>query len=294
MNSNFRKNAIVYICIVLVCFNLLAWNLVFKGSLPRSLKVIFFDIGQGSAVFIETSQRAQILVDGGPSSKIVEKLGRTLPFFDRSIDLIISTHPDFDHLAGLVEVLKSYQVEAVGSTGVKGQTAGFEEFMAETNRERAEKIILKKGDIIRVGRDLKIEVLAPLEDFAGREVKDYNTSSLVFKVSYGKTDFLLTGDAPVSIEKELVEKMKSDLDVEILQVGHHGSKSSTSQAWLEATSPEMAVIQVGKNNRYGHPNEEVLERLGKYGIKVMRTDEVGDIRVFSDGAKIIINTEIRD
>ena len=158
--------------------------------------------------------------------------------------------------------------------------------MAETNREGAEKIILKKGEIIRVGQNLKIEVLAPLEDFTGREVKNYNTSSLVFKVSYGKTDFLLTGDAPVSIEKELVEKMRGDLDVEILQVGHHGSKSSTSEVWLEAVSPEIAVIQVGQNNKYGHPNQEVLERLGKYGIKILRTDEIGDIEIISDGEKL--------
>lgn len=292
MAPDSRKNSIIWIVIALVCFNLLAWNLVFNGSPPRSLKVVFFDVGQGSAVFIETSQHTQILVDGGPSSKIIEKLGRTLPFFDRSIDLIVSTHPDFDHLAGLVEVLKSYQVEAVGWTGVKGRTAEFEEFMAKTNQEGAEKIILKRGEIIRVGRDLKIEVLAPLENFAGREVKDYNTSSLVFKVSYGKTDFLLTGDAPVSVEKELIEKMsrpsgasesKNDLDIEILQVGHHGSKSSTSEVWLEATSPEIAVIQVGQNNRYGHPNPEVLKRLENYGINVLRTDKDGDIEIISDG-----------
>ena len=286
MSSDSRKNLIIWIVIVLVCFNLLAWRLVFKESPSRSLKVVFFDIGQGSSVFIETPQHTQILVDGGPSNKIVEKLGREMPFFSRSVDLIISTHPDFDHLAGLVEVLKSYRVEGVGWTGVKGRTAEFEEFMIETDQEGAEKIILKKGEIIRVGRNLKIEVLAPLEDFAGREIKDYNTSSLVFKVSYGKTDFLLTGDSPISVEKKLVEKMKRDLDVEILQVGHHGSKSSTSQVWLEATSPEIAVIQVGKDNRYGHPNQEVLERLEKYGIKILRTDQDGDIKFLSDGESV--------
>ena len=286
MSSDSRKNLIIWIVIVLVCFNLLAWRLVFKESPSRSLKVVFFDIGQGSSVFIETPQHTQILVDGGPSNKIVEKLGREMPFFSRSVDLIISTHPDFDHLAGLVEVLKSYRVEGVGWTGVKGRTAEFEEFMIETDQEGAEKIILKKGEIIRVGRNLKIEVLAPLKDFAGREVKDYNSSSLVLKVSYGQTDFLLTGDSPVSIEKELVEKMKDKLDVEILQVGHHGSKSSTSQVWLEATSPEIAVIQVGKDNRYGHPNQEVLERLEKYGIKILRTDQDGDIKFLSDGESV--------
>ncbi|MBI4359314.1 MAG: MBL fold metallo-hydrolase [Candidatus Nealsonbacteria bacterium] len=286
MGFDSRKNLIIWVVIVLVGLNLFAWGWVFQESRSSFLRVIFFDVGQGSAVLIETPQKTQILVDGGPGPQIVERLGQALPFFDRSLDLIVSTHPDFDHLAGLVEVLKSYRVGAVAGTGVRGQTAEYEEFLAEAERERADQIVLKKGQVLRAGSDLKIEVLAPLEDFAGREVKDYNRSSLVLKVSYGQTDFLLTGDSPVSVEKELVEKMRDKLDIEVLQVGHHGSQSSTSQAWLEATSPEIAVIQVGQKNKYGHPSQEVLEKLKSYGIKILRTDETGDIRFLSDGYAI--------
>jgi len=127
-----------------------------------------------------------------------------------------------------------------------------------------------------------------LEDFEGKTAKDYNTSSLVLKMAYGKNTFLFTGDASVSIEKKLIEE-GSDVLSQVLKIGHHGSKTSTSDLFLEKVSPEIAVIQVGKDNRYGHPSPEVLERLAKYGIKVMRTDQVGDIKLFSNGFSLIQN-----
>lgn len=270
----------------------MAWTAVFQAS-GQSLKVVFFDVGQGDAIFIETPKKTQILIDGGPSKKIVEKLGKELPFFDRSLDFIIATHPDSDHISGLVEVLKSYKVGLVGWTGVKGLTLEFQELSNEIEENKSSKVVLKKGQKILVGRNLFFEVLAPLEDFEGKAVKDYNTSSLVLRMVYGKNTFLFTGDAPVSIEKKLIEE-GTDISSQVLKIGHHGSSSSTGESFLEKVNPEIAVIQVGKDNRYGHPAPEVLGRLEKYGIKVMRTDERGNIKAFSDGAKIIINTEKRD
>ena len=280
MDRRIRIFLLVFVLLVLA--NLVVWSAVFALSRESWLKVVFFDVGQGMAVFVEMPQGTQILIDGGPSDKILEKLAQEMPFFDRRIDLVISTHPDFDHLSGLVEVLKSYEVNAVAWTGVVGQTAEFREFMAEAEKERADKIILKRGQRIQAGSGLSIDVLAPLDDFEGRAAKDTNVSSLVLKMTYGLDTFMLMGDAPVSVERELLEQT-DDLEGEVLQVGHHGSKSSTSQDWLETVIPEVAVIQVGKDNKYGHPSPEVLERLQKYGIKVMRTDEVGDIKIMSDG-----------
>ena len=283
MNIGFRKLIIGTIA-VLFCFNILAWSAVFQIS-GQSLKVVFFDIGQGDSIFIQTPKRTQILIDGGPSKKIVEKLGQELPFFDRSIDFIIATHPDSDHISGLVEVLKSYKVGLVGWTGVKGLSAEFQEFSNEIEENKSSKVVLKKGQEVFIGKNLSFEVLAPLEDFEGKTVKDYNTSSLVLKMAYGKSTFLFTGDASVSVEKKLIEE-GSDISSQVLKIGHHGSQTSTSDLFLEKVSPEIAVIQVGKDNRYGHPAPEVLERLEKYGIKVMRTDEMGDIRMFSDSNKL--------
>lgn len=282
MSSN--QKTILFCLLVLFCLNSLAWYAVYLATQAQTLKVFFFDVGQGSSAFIETPGKTQILVDGGPSAKVLEKLARVMPFFDRQIDLIVSTHPDFDHLAGLVETLKSYQVERVAWTGVLGQTAEFQEFMKEAEKEQAEKIILKRGERIRVGNNLVIDVLAPVEDFEGKAVKDTNSSSLVLRVSYGQEHFLLTGDAPSSVEQKLVE-FGDNLQSQVLQVGHHGSKYSTSQAFLEQVEPELAVIQAGKDNRYGHPDPSVLERLKNYGIKVMRSDQSGDIKITSDGRK---------
>lgn len=278
------RKFVIGVITVLFCFNILAWSAVFEIS-GQSLKVVFFDVGQGDSIFIETPKRTQILIDGGPSKKIIEKLAQELPFFDRSIDFIIATHPDSDHIAGLAEVLKSYKVDLVGWTGIKGSTAEFQEFNNEIEENKSGKVVLKKGQKVFIGKNLYFEVLAPLEDFEGKTAKDYNTSSLVLKMAYGKNNFLFTGDASVSIEKKLVEE-GSDISSQVLKIGHHGSKSSTSDLFLEKVNPEIAVIQVGKDNRYGHPSSEVLERLAKYGIKVMRTDEAGDIRFLSNGNAI--------
>ncbi|MBU4350959.1 MBL fold metallo-hydrolase [Patescibacteria group bacterium] len=274
---------IIGIIVILFCFNILVWIAVFQVSQPRLLKVVFFDIGQGDAIFIETPRKTQILIDGGPSGKVVEKLGQELPFSDRSIDLIIATHPDKDHISGLVEVLKSYQVGLVGTTGIKGLSGEFNEFTTEIENNGSTEVILKKGQKIIIGQ-LAIEVFAPLESFEGREVNDTNVSSLVLKAVYGNNSFLLTGDAPQSVEKKLVQE---DISSQVLKVGHHGSASSSSDSFLQKVNPEFAVIQVGQNNSYGHPAEEVLERLEKYGIMVMRTDQLGDISFLADGQRLL-------
>jgi len=286
MNTSSRK-LIIGIIAILFCFNVLAWTAVFQIGEHRFLKVVFFDVGQGDSIFIETPKKTQILIDGGPSGRVVEKLGSELPFFDRSIDLIIATHPDSDHISGLVEVLKSYQVDLVATTGVKGSTAEFDEFASEIKKNKINEIILKKGQRISIN-NLYIYVFAPLEDFEGKTVKDYNTSSLVLKAVYGNNSFLLTGDAPYSIEKKMVAQ-EIDLSSQVLKIGHHGSKNSSSDIFLEKVNPEIAVIQVGRDNTYGHPSQEVLGKLEKYGIMILRTDEQGDIKFFSNGLSLIQN-----
>jgi len=289
MNNN-RRKFVVGIVITLFCFNILAWLAIFQLGTNKEFKVVFFDVGQGSAIFLETPNKTQILIDGGPSAKAVEKLGQIMPFWDREINLLVSTHPDSDHLTGLVEVLKSYRVDSVASTGIVGTTKEFEEFSRQAIKEKADKVVLKRGDRITVGKNLTIEVLAPFDSFEGKQAKDTNTSSLVLKVSWGESDFLLTGDASVSVERKLISS-DSVLDCEVLGVSHHGSDSATSDEFLEKVSPEIAVIQVGKGNKYNHPSQIVLERLEKYGIRVLRTDEVGDITFLADSNNYQIRTQ---
>ncbi len=294
------QNLLYFILGILICLNILAWIAAGNLNRPQFLEVTFFDVGQGDAIFIETPERHQILIDGGPSSKILEKLGKEMPFYDRSIDLIILTHPDPDHLNGLVDVLKSYKVGLIGFNGAKGTNPAFAEFEKQILKKKVPVVTLFLGKRIQIGEELFFDIFSPQESFAGKEVSDFNTSSIVAKLVYDQNEFLFTGDAPKSIEKILAES-NLDLDSDVLKVGHHGSKTSTTDIFLDKVSPAIAVISVGANkevkspdcdnkerNAYGHPHCEVLERLEKYGIKILRTDQNSDVKIFSDGENLRI------
>ena len=275
----------------LLILNILAWISVFDLYQSRFLEVNFFDVGQGDAIFIETPWHHQILIDGGPDSTILEKIAKNIPFWDREIDLIILTHPEKDHLAGLIEVLKRYKIENILWTGVIRDTAEYREWEKLVKNEGAQIFIAQSGQKIKWSRTVldHMEVLFPLEILKGQELKDSNNTSIVAKLVFGENSFLFTGDTYKSIEEKLIES-KADLDSDVLKIGHHGSKTSTAEEFITKVSPEIAVISAGKNNSYGHPNQEVLDILNKYGIKILRTDKDGDIKVISDGKKYGIPT----
>jgi len=265
---------------ILVWANFLAWSIVFEASKPPLLKIVFFDVGQGDAIFVETPQSHQILIDGGPDSKILEKLDQQMPFYDRSLDLVILTHPELDHMGGLIEVLKKYKVDYVLWTGILRNTREYQEWQRVLKKTKAKIKIARAGQRI-IASNTIFEILHPFESLAGKECKNSNNTSIVTKLSFGNNAFLFTGDISRSEEKKLVEQ-KSNLDADVLKVAHHGSKTSTCEEFLENVLPEIAVIQVGKDNHYGHPHQEVLERLKKYKIEILRTDELGDIEMISD------------
>lgn len=271
----------------LLILNILAWISVFDLYQSRFLEVNFFDVGQGDAIFIETPWHHQILIDGGPDSTILEKIAKNLPFWDREIDLIILTHPEKDHLAGLIEVLKRYKVENILWTGVVRDTAEYEEWKKLIGEAGNQVFIAKAGQKIIAQKSI-FQILYPFEDLAGKILKDSNNTSIIIRLTFGENSFLFTGDVYKSIEEKLIES-KTDLDSDVLKVGHHGSKTSTAEEFITKVSPEIAVISAGKNNSYGHPNQEVLDILNKYGIKILRTDKDGDIKVISDGKKYEIS-----
>ncbi|MFH1462186.1 MAG: ComEC/Rec2 family competence protein [bacterium] len=290
---------------ILFALNILAWLGVCDLSQSRFLEVTFFDVGQGDSIFIETPQGHQILIDGGPSSIILEKLGKEMPFWDRTIDLIILTHPDHDHLAGLLEVLKRYKIENILWTGVVKDTSEFEEWQDLIEKEKAEIIIARAGQKIPCSgcsgshpeqcsgwlpEQDRVEVLYPFESLEGEEVENTNNSSIVAKLVFGRTSFLFIGDIYSSIEKELIER-EGNIKSDVLKVGHHGSKTSTALEFIAKVLPDIAVISVGGDNSYGHPHAETLETLEKYGIDILRTDEQGDIKLFSNGEKLKLKTQ---
>jgi len=249
-------------------------------------QVVFFDVGQGDAIFIETPQKHQILIDGGPDSKILEKLSKEIPFWDRKIDLIILTHPERDHLNGLLQVLKKYEVENILWTGIKRETNEWKEWENAILKEKARIIIAQAGQQLIAGM-ANFKILFPLENLNDKEFKNTNDTSIVIQLVYQKMSFLLMGDSSQIVEKELISQ-NENLNSDVLKVGHHGSKTSSSNDFIERVSPALAVISVGKDNSYGHPHQEVLEILKKYGIKVLRTDLNGDIKIVSDGEKFQI------
>jgi len=264
----------------LVCANIVVWVVV-KELSSSDLEVVFFDIGQGDSIFIETSDGFQILIDGGPDLTILEKLGKEMPFYDRAIDLIILTHPDHDHLFGLLEVLKRYDVENILWTGVIKDTAEWKEWKKLIEQEGANIIIAEAGQKIVLSENIYLSIIYPFANLQGQEVKQVNDTSVVAELVFNDVSFLFTGDISKKIERQLADKY-IDLESDVLKVAHHGSKTSSCLEFIEAVSPDIAVISVGENS-WGHPNQEVLSNLEQFGIQILTTRNYGDIKIVSDG-----------
>ena len=276
------KNPIIHALWIggFVFLNVFLWQEVLKGN---ALTVSFFDVGQGDSSFIETTKGTQILVDGGPDTAVLEKLGKAMPFWDRSIDLVILSHPAQDHVAGLLDVLKAYRVKNILWTGIEKETAVFKQWEGALLKEQDEgarifladapqRIFLRE----KASCPQHIDILYP-DSLAGTLVKnDDNDTSIVARLEFCGHSFLFTGDLTKRGEKILLSQ-KASVDSTILKVGHHGSKTSSSAQFVEAVSPEIAIISAGRGNRYGHPHLETLETFARYGIEIRRTDKEGDI-----------------
>lgn len=261
------------------------WSLLLGFPDPRTLKVEFFNVGQGDSVFIEAGNQTQILIDGGPDATVLEKLGKEMGFFDRSIDLLILTHPDKDHLAGLVDALDRYEVGAVLTTGVRRETALFHRWEQKLKEKDIPVIIVKRGLWSEIAPGIGLLVFTPETAVNGEIMEKTNNTGIVTKLVYGQTSYLFTADIERPIE-ELLVRSNLNLDADVLKVAHHGSKTSSSESFLTATSPDIAVVSLGKNNSYGHPHAEVIERLKEHAKRILRTDLNGDVTIESNGIRL--------
>jgi len=275
------KNKIGFLVLAaLVVAAVFVWSAVFASPTDEKVKVDFFDVGQGDALLIDAPNNNQVLIDGGPSDAILNKLGSALPFFDRKIELVILTHPDSDHLSGLIEVLKRYEVGEVLETGIEDATSQYAAWNDLIKEKNVPVVFARAGQIVKISDNLAIKILYPLDKINGEDFsKNTNNTSIMGKVIYGQSSILFTGDAE-GVEENSLLLGGSDLKADILQVAHHGSKNSTGQEFLAAVAPQIAVIQVGAKNRYGHPTQEVLERLK--GVNILRNDLNGDIEFVCD------------
>ncbi len=262
------------------------WSAVFSRVAGDILEVHFFNIGQGDSIFIETPDNKQILIDGGPDKTVLEKLNQTMPFYDRKIDLLILTHPDADHITGLVDVLDYYQIGHILTSGFETDTAVYRKWRELINEKSIPLTIAQAGQKVILGKGIVLEILWPEQPLIG--IKNANNASVVGKLIYGQAEFLLTGDIEKNIEGILLER-NWNLESDILKVPHHGSKTSSSYNFIKAVNPKIAVILVGENNRYKHPHKDILERFNQ--MAVFRTDTNGDIAIFTDGNAFEVKTE---
>ena len=248
----------------------LAWQ-----NYHRGFTFAMLDIGQGDALFIESPTGTQILIDSGPPRKILNQLSQVISPFDRKIDAFIITNPDQDHIGGFLDVLKIYQVDEVFEPGTLTDSKVYQNLKDELKKKDIPSILAKKGMRLNLGGEVFIQILFPDQDVSFWSTND---GSIVAKLFYGNTSIMLTGDATIKTEKIILEENSiAQLNSDILKVGHHGSRTSTSPEFVKATSPTYAFISDGKNNKYGHPHQETLDVLSLFGAKIFRTDLLGTI-----------------
>lgn len=251
----------------------------------KDLAVHFIDVGQGDAILVLSPNGSTMLIDAGPKTagqKVVsylKKAGIT------SIDLVVATHPHEDHIGGMQDVFSNFSVKKVIDSGLAHTSSTYENFLKTIDQKDIAFEIAKSGNKVNLDKDLNIDILHP-----GTTVNDPNNNSVVLKLTYEKTSFMLTGDAEKEAE-EIILSSSKDLSAQILKVGHHGSSTSTSTAFLQSVKPEVAVIQVGTDNKYGHPTQETINKLNNSGVKIYRTDLQGDIIITSNGQSYSVNVQ---
>lgn len=239
------------------------------------------DVGQGDAILIRTASGDDVLIDGGPDDRVVEKIAAYLPAGDSDLELVVLTHPHADHLVGLLSIFQKFDVRRVLQSGAAHDTAGYDAFVDAVAAEGAQVETAREGLDVVFG-DTIFAVLA-----SGVDTGDLNDTSVVTRLTYASSTVLLMGDATERIEKTLLAA-STTLRSDVLKVGHHGSKYSTSREFLRAVAPRYALVSVGRGNRYGHPSERTLKRLRDAGVEIFRTDEQSDILVDLGGEAVVV------
>ncbi|HEX5774675.1 MAG TPA: MBL fold metallo-hydrolase [Candidatus Paceibacterota bacterium] len=280
-----RPTALFFVLFLLGALNAAAYYYVYNPG-PETLEVTFLDVGQGDAIIIKGPTGIQMLVDGGRGRAVLRELARAAGPFDRTIDLAVATHPDADHIGGLADVLIRYRVGYFLAPGIESDTNPVRRLEAKVEEEKGlVRILARRGERIHLGGGAYADVLYPDHDVTRSET---NAGSIALRVVYGNTAFMLTGDLPVSAENYLVHLAEEgELQSNVLKAGHHGSRTSTGEEWLEAVAPATVVISAGRENPYGHPHDEVLARIRASGAAITSTMD-GPVTFRSDGKALVV------
>ena len=303
------------ILFILILNTVTIWLAVLTGGSSENIKIVACDVGQGDAI-LATYKNYQVLIDGGPNDRVINCLSKYMGFWDRNIELVILTHPQTDHFTGLVEVYKRYTVDLMIANNLDSGTQEYKVLKSLVGGSDTKVITPETGVKMRLGL-IYLDILHPSKKFllentqeiafentgnktreemqastkgdnvlgAFTSNRDPNDFSIVAVLSFKDFDALLTGDIGPKISDVLSESGQIK-DVDYIKIPHHGSKNGLSNGLLEATMPEIAVISAGKNNRYGHPHQEIIKLLTENDTKILGTYELGDVVVESDGEKI--------
>lgn len=294
------KNTIGYILVSTIVTGLYFFSrLQIAGpniTIPQDdrVTVSFLDIGQGDAIYIRTNTGEDILIDGGPvnynqSSKIFKGLSQVMPLTDKEFNLVVASHNHADHLGGLIEVMKKYQAKEIWISGAIHTTKTYLNWLDILRKQKDQGSMIKKvklGEKKSIGR-ITLSVVHPLSDMEGQSPKEQHDANIAIKLSDGNVSFMLAGDLNENHEQNILDAFGEDktfLQSPILKVPHSGSKSSLLSEFLQAISPEVAIISVGPNS-FGHPAPSIINKLEAAGIKTFRTDQNGRITIISDGKK---------
>lgn len=273
---------------VFVCINIFIWSLVLTAQAHGGvLTVAFLNVGQGDAIYIEAPNGNQMLVDGGPNTAVLRELSAVMPWGDRSIDVVLATHPDKDHIAGLIDVIESYEIAQYFDSGVENDTGVYQTLLKTVSESNVPLTYARRGMRIVLdsteGEEVYADILSPDSDVTHAET---NSGSIVLHLVYGEIEFMLTGDAPKNVEAHLGMLDGKDLESDVLKAGHHGSKTSSLAQFVDLVNPQFAVISAGKDNRYGHPHQEVMQLFKDRHIQTINTADVGAIIFTSDGMSV--------
>lgn len=269
--------------LVFLSFLLLLFFVPQIGFAGGKLKVVMFDIGQGDAIYIEAPNGHQMIIDGGPKNVLKGAVSEVMPFGDKSIDVIMITNPDADHMSGFTQLLDVYTIGSVVEPGTLSDTQTYKKLQQAIRKEGCPHVLARKGMSIILDKEngVHFDILFP-----DRDVRAWkrNDASIVGKLVYRNTSVMFMGDATTRTEGMiLLQNKPSTLKSNVLKLGHHGSKTSSSARWLDTIKPTFGLISAGVHNRYGHPHQEVINRLNARSISILGTYEKGNITLLSDG-----------